>query len=210
MTAKVKDTRTKNWVAIMYPESMPSDWQTRLAELKINVIISPLHDKDVNADGTPKKPHYHVILMFSSNKSFEQVQTLLEPFKCPIPQKVTSIKGQVRYLIHIDNPEKYQYNKGDIQTIGDVDLRQYFNITASQRYDSIADMMDFVDDNFITEFSQLMRYARAHKREDWFPLLCDSSAYVMDKYITSFRNKHREDDIISYQRKRNVQEDDEA
>lgn len=206
MTAKVKDTRTKNWVAIMYPESMPSDWQTRLANLKTNVIISPLHDKDVNADGTAKKPHYHVILMFSSNKSFEQVKTLLEPFKCPIPQKVTSIKGQVRYLIHIDNPEKYQYDKGDIQTIGDVDLLQYFSINSSQRYNLIAEMMDFVDDNLITEFSQLMKYSRRHRQDDWFPLLCDNSAYVMDKYITSFRNQNRGIDPIKYFHDRTVEE----
>lgn len=209
MTQK-KDERSKNWVAIFYPESLPSDWLIRCRELRTDVIISPLHDKDLLEDGTLKKAHYHVIFKFSSNKSFEQVKTMLEPFNCPQPQKVANMKGQVRYLVHIDDPQKHRYNVEDIQIIGNVDITPYFQISQTDRYSLIAEMMDFVSDNFLTEFYQLMNYARKHRSNDWFPLLCDNSAFVMDKFINSFRNKHREDDILSYQRKRNSQEDDEG
>lgn len=200
MAKPKSDTRTKNWAAVFYPDSLPENWLSLCRELLTDIIISPLHDKDVQPDGTKKKPHYHVIFKFTSNKTFEQVKKMLEPFNCPIPQKVTSIKGAVRYLIHIDDPDKAQYNKSDIQIIGNVDIAPYFQITQTDRYSLIKEMIEFVSDNQLTEFSTLLDYATVHRPDDWFPLLCDNSAYVVDKYITSLRNKLKEEhqlDLIS-------------
>ena len=56
---KKKDERKRNYATLVYPDSAPENWQEILSELKVPVFISPLHDKDVNADGKPKKPHYH-------------------------------------------------------------------------------------------------------------------------------------------------------
>ena len=41
-------------------------------------FISPLHDSDINADGEPKKPHWHVILTFKGLKSYEQVKAITD------------------------------------------------------------------------------------------------------------------------------------
>ena len=49
-------------------------------------FISPLHNKDVNADGTPKKPHWHVILTFKGLKSYEQVKAITDKLNAPAPQ----------------------------------------------------------------------------------------------------------------------------
>lgn len=189
MATVTRDYRSKNWVIIVYPESLPENWEQLLRDLKVDIIISPLHDKDKNPDGTLKKPHYHVVLMFSSNKSFAQVKDLVKPLNCPAPQKVASIKGQVRYLVHIDNPEKAQYNQTDIKVIGSVDLARYFKFTENDRHNHIAEMIDFIDEQGIMEFNKLLKYARKERRDDWFPLLCDNSAYVIDKYICSIRNE---------------------
>lgn len=189
----MSDERSKNWVFIGYPDSMPKDWETKLRDMKIDIAVSPLHNKDVNPDGEPKKPHYHIILKYSSNKSKEQVKKDIEVFNSPSPEKVKSMKGQVRYLVHIDNPEKAQYSQEDILVIGGWDIMQYFVLTQADRHNHIADMMDFVDENGITEFNALLRYARKNRRDDWFPLLCDNSAYVMDKYICSIRNEKKDE-----------------
>ena len=47
----------------LYPESAPDGWRDALAEQHVQVLVSPLHDADVTADGTPKKPHWHVLAM---------------------------------------------------------------------------------------------------------------------------------------------------
>ena len=39
---------------ILYADSAPADWQDRIADLHMMALVSPLHDSDVQADGSPK------------------------------------------------------------------------------------------------------------------------------------------------------------
>ncbi|EFF22076.1 replication protein, partial [Enterococcus faecium E1636] len=40
----------------------------------------------------------------------------------------------------------------------------------------------------ITEIKDLIDYAMSERFDDWFPLLCDNSAYIIGQYIKS--NRH--------------------
>ena len=95
-----------------YPESAPEGWRDVLDEQHIQWVESPLHDKDMNADGTPKKPHWHILLLFDGKKSYEQVKELTDKLHATIPQKCASAKGLVRYMAHLDNPEKGAIRQG--------------------------------------------------------------------------------------------------
>jgi len=66
-----------------------------------------LHDKDINPDGELKKSHWHVMMMFSSNKSYKQIRESTMKLRSPNPQKVANAKCMVRYFAHMDNPEKF-------------------------------------------------------------------------------------------------------
>ena len=68
---KEKETRTRSWTFVLYPESAPADWRDKLDDYHIEWVESPLHDRDLNGDGTPKKPHIHVLLSFGSVKSYD-------------------------------------------------------------------------------------------------------------------------------------------
>ena len=74
----MSENRKRNWVFVLYPESAPENWREQLRDMLVPGFISPLHDKDVNADGTPKKPHWHVILTFKGLKSYEQVKAITD------------------------------------------------------------------------------------------------------------------------------------
>ena len=80
-------------------------------------MISPLHKDDVNPYGEVKKPHYHVIVMFDSVKTLEQFAEFADTFGGVGKEKVNSIRGYARYLCHLDNPEKAQYNPYDVVCI---------------------------------------------------------------------------------------------
>ncbi|WP_404814839.1 hypothetical protein [Virgibacillus alimentarius] len=60
-------------------------------------------------------------------------------------------------------------------------------VTKIERYTLIREMMKFVRDNNIIEMMDLLDYAMEERFTDWFPLLCDNSAYIMDSYIKSNR-----------------------
>jgi hypothetical protein len=186
-----KDERVRNWSFVVYPESAPENWQQMLDDMNLQWIVSPLHDKCVNEDGTPKKHHWHVALIFEGNKSFEQIKEITDSLNAPIPQKVNSMIGIVRYMAHMDNPEKAQYSQHEIKGHGGADVAKYLAITATSRYAAIGQMIDFINERKITEFYQLMLYAKESRFYDWFPLLCDNSAYVIGQYIRSVSHKHR-------------------
>jgi hypothetical protein len=46
----------------------------------------------------------------------------------------------------------------------------------------------WVKENKCVEFTDLFDYAAEERFDDWFPLLCDSCAYVMGAYIKSLRH----------------------
>lgn len=184
-----KESRTRNWSIVLYPDSAPSDWRDMLDNLHIEWVESPLHDKDLNADGEIKKAHWHILLLFGGVKSYEQVCEVVEPLNCPIPQRCHNAKALVRYMAHLDNPDKAQYNQADIIAHGGVDLAEMLRPSSSERYIIIKEMIEFVRANNIIEFQDLMDYACVNQFERWFPLLCDNSAYVVNQYIKSQRHR---------------------
>lgn len=179
--------RTRNWSVVVYPESAPENWREFLDELHIEWIESPLHDSDVNATGEVKKAHWHVLLMFGGVKSREQVVEAVAPLNCPSPQKCHNAKALVRYMAHLDNPEKHQYSVSGIRPHGGVDLAEMLRPSSSERYTLIGEMMEWVRDNGVTEFADLVEFAMVEHRDDWLPLLCDSASVIMCNYITSCR-----------------------
>ena len=183
------DGRARVWSAIVYPDSAPENWRDILDEQHLQWVESPLHEFDVYPSGELKKPHTHINLVFEGKKSYKQVREILEPLNCPIPQRCHTLKGSVRYMAHLDNPEKYQYDISDIVCHGGLDLAELLKPSSSERYSLIAEMQDFVKENGITEFQDLFDFARSDRFDTWYPLLCDNSAYVISLYIKSQRHR---------------------
>lgn len=184
-----KESRTRNWTFVLYEDSAPQNWCELIDEEHIEWIESPWHDKDINADGTPKKKHKHILLLFGGVKSYEQVKEITDKLGQPIPQRIHNTKAMVRYMAHLDNPEKAQYSPSDIIPHGGVDLAELLRPSSSERYTIIRDMIDYIRSAAVTEFQDLMDYAAAEHFDDWFPLLCDNSAYVVGQYIKSQRHR---------------------
>lgn len=152
-----EDARYRNWTFLVYEDSAPSNWIEILRdELKLLFVVSPYHQFDHNEDGTSKKPHWHVVLPFEGNKSYDQVKDISNHCSGVEVIPVKSMPGMVQYLIHKNNPEKFQYKKEDIQTFG-VDIEQYFGLTSSQMQAEASKMVQFIYDNNITEFSEFAK-----------------------------------------------------
>lgn len=185
--------RTRNWVFIVYPESVVENWIEIVKEERVPFAVSPLHDMDVSGDtGEVKKPHFHVLITYTTVKTAEQVKELTESIKATIPQKCKSVKGSTRYMAHLDDPNKYQYDAKDIIGYNGFDVMSQIR-TATDRYFCINEMADYIESNDITEFADLFNYARLNRFDDWFPLLCDNSAFIMGQFIKSKRHSKREE-----------------
>lgn len=180
--AKV-DTRTRNFATVVYPDSAPANWQDILSDQFIPAFISPLHDKDTNADGEPKKPHWHVVVMFEGKKSMDQVTELFNLIGGVGCEVVKSTRGYARYLCHLDNPEKAQYNQEDVRSMGGADYIGTIGLIID-KYKAIGEMIDYCMANEVYSYSSLLEYCRM-ERFDWFRVLCDNGTVVIKEYLKS-------------------------
>ena len=108
--------RPKNYALVVYPEDLPADlqvddkWIDVLKGMGHKLVVSPYHDRDVNPDGSKKKPHYHVLLQGGRLwVRFADLKDLVKnDFKgkgVAVPQKCSNTDGLKRYMTHIDNPD---------------------------------------------------------------------------------------------------------
>lgn len=175
--------RTRNYASVVYPESAPEKWMEILGELKVPAIVSPLHDQDKNPTGEPKKPHYHVMLVFEGVKTPDQAREIFSQIGGVGCEPVNSLRGYARYLCHMDNPEKAQYNAADVRAFCGVDYRAIIGLV-SDKYIAIGEIIDFCESQGIYSYATLLLYAR-REREDWFRVLCDSGTLVVKEFLRS-------------------------
>lgn len=177
------------FTCLVYPDSAPADWLSKLEQLHILAAVSPLHDKDVLEDGTGelKKPHYHVVFKYSSLKSFRQVSSDFDFIGGVYPHSesvflreclVRSPDVIFRYLVHADNPEKAQYSSSDVLTFGGLDYIEECsnNVSISK---TIGDICDWCCKTKTTQFMRLCLFAKS-EHPDWF--------MVIVKYTFFFRS----------------------
>ena len=151
-----KNVKKRNWAFVLYPESAPADWREQLQKTGLPCAISPLHNRDVNATGEPKKPHYHVMVFYQGPTSYNVVKRLTDGLNQPIPQVVEQVRGYYRYLTHMDNPEKAQYAASEIQTLNGFDIGDYVDMTKSEVTKTLRALMGYIQDNDLTEYADLM------------------------------------------------------
>ena len=183
MKEKQTTLRTRNFACVVYPESAHPRWKDMLTEQFVPAFISPLHDKDINPTNEPKKPHYHVIIMFDRVKTTEQARAIFEKIGGVGCEVVQSIRGYARYLCHLDNHEKAQYNVDDVVQLCGADYPGTIGL-ATDKYKAIAEMIDFCELNDVVAYNDLLTYCRLN-RFDWFRVLCDNGTVVIKEYLKS-------------------------
>lgn len=187
-----KDGRARYWTFLVYEDSAPENWRSILDDLHAPWVESPYHDKDINPDGEPKKPHWHIMMYFEGKKSFEQMLDIVNLLNSPLPQPVLSSTGLVRYMIHLDNPEKFQYNLLDIVPHQGMDITKYFLPTETQHLAYLHEMFSFIKQQDIRYFSDLLEYARLYKPDTWFVTLSQRYSILFTKFFIS-EDKKRSD-----------------
>lgn len=189
-----KDNRGRNWTFVFYPDSAPNDYEGIIRSWNVEAYLSPLHNEDKNGDGEDKKAHWHVVLCFSGNKSLEQVQELSNELSGVLlsveKNRVADKRVMVRYLVHYDNPEKHQYEVSEIKEFGGADALSFF---VGEKEDSgvICEMMEWCEEQGITSFAKLSKYAAKNKPE-WFRCLTTRRTYFMMHYLKSLEHDFRE------------------
>lgn len=165
----------------LYPESVKPDYLSIIDGWHIQALLSPLHDKDVNEDGSLKKPHYHLELLYSTGRTADAVRKDVVSIGGVGLEILKSKVGYARYLCHLDNPEKAQYDPKDVVEFGGVN---YLSLIETKNKSQVySDIIRYIDECHIKSYAQLLRYAMNFEPL-WFETLCKNGIVIKD-YLRS-------------------------
>lgn len=145
----MKSSRT--WEVVVYPDSESYVAAEVLATVTeyFTQWCYILHDRDVNDDGTPKKAHYHVYGKFDTPRTLQTVANALGVGVASL-RTVSSWRAAVRYAVHLDHPDKYQYSVDDVSanfefvkllTVDDdVQAARIFSFISSSRCSTVSEL----------------------------------------------------------------------
>ena len=175
------EKKQKNWAFTVYPDSAPDDWIRRIDSMHIQAYISPLHDIDVDEQGKAKKPHYHVAIRLTASTGYHAVMGIFEFLNLKYVEPITSFPSYARYLCHLDNPEKAQYDPEKVTALGGIGnyFQEYIDGNYN-KYQVIGEIQDFIRDECagVISFSELVLFARIHKELNWYNCILDNSYII--------------------------------
>lgn len=186
-------SKSRNFAFVLYPESVNSNWKRILTDLN-QPCFYILHDKDTVIDKNTgevvqKKPHYHVMIMFSTPRSDNTAKKI--SIMCGGNghlETLISKRGYARYLCHIDDEFKYKYDYNKVCSVNGANYTDCIATDAEmvdKNNDLLAEIIKYCNDNNIIAYCQIVDYCIANRR-DWLPIIRKNShmicAYVKSKF----------------------------
>lgn len=108
---------SRSWELVLYPDAENYCFEEIIANAVryFEQWAYILHDSDTTADGDLKKSHYHFYGRCSTPRT---PQSVVNVIGVPISsiRNVSKWKSAIRYLIHADNPEKFQYEPDSVSS----------------------------------------------------------------------------------------------
>lgn len=167
---KIVDKRFRNFLLVIYEDDLKFRGQLNslLQEGKCAYIR---HDKDLDDEGKLKKPHYHIVLnrkdactISSLSKRNNVEEHMIEPIK-------KSFNGALKYLIHYNCNDKYEYEVEDVK-FNDLTLERKFLDLVNKEIPEVEKVMsiqDFIEScNDYIDIGVLGRYVQKINQWDAF------------------------------------------
>lgn len=168
--------KARYFTFLLYPESIPENWEIELESIGVPIAISPLHDKDLSSvEGQKyKKAHYHVIYVaknpVTSDSVRKKIRGILGDNSVAKVQIVSqSMENIYLYLTHESkdaiSKNKYKYNKTDIKLLNNFDIDRYITLDVEDKDEMLNDVCDMIDDHGLANIRELRRFIKERGTE---------------------------------------------
>ncbi|MYL44005.1 replication protein [Virgibacillus salexigens] len=172
--------KARYFTFILYPESIPEDWEMRLESIGLPIAISPLHDKDLSGvEGQKyKKAHYHIIYVAKNPVTADSVRlkikrTLGEQSVSKVQIVIQSMENIYLYLTHESKDaiakNKHKYDKKDIKLLNNFDIDRYITLDVEDKDDMLNDVCDLIDEHGLANIRELRRFVKSRGTEHGLP-----------------------------------------
>lgn len=164
--------KARYFTFLLYPESIPSDWELKLETLGIPMAISPLHDKDLsNIEGQKyKKAHYHVLYIaknpVTADSVRKKIKLLLGEKSLAMVQIVLNVENMYLYLTHESKDaiekKKHVYDKADIKLLNNFDIDRYIVIDEYEKEELFNVICELIEEYQLANLLELAKFVRRY------------------------------------------------
>lgn len=143
---EIEEKRYRHFMILLYPEW--SNFNDILQDIKGSfknyAYIKHMPEEE------EKKEHFHLILSLDNPRSEQSLSKRLEIDKRFV-RHIKSLRGSCRYLIHMDNEDKYQYD------LTNVIVSNSFKSTYFKSFDDLLSDEEILDNiySFINDYKEL-------------------------------------------------------
>lgn len=145
---KVSESKSRNWTAVLYPDSMITGWQDRIYRLIQVPFEYIIHDKDeveIEEDKfQPRKCHVHIIVHYGAPTTYKNIYNLLLIALSGLGKRCLNKIEPVRNLLYLhkylthSTPDaikegKYRYQEEDIVNGNNWDLGAFVELEENDR-----------------------------------------------------------------------------
>lgn len=168
------ENKARYFTFLLYPESTPEDFVTKLESLSLPMAISPLHNQDVSEIDTDsgevkyKKEHYHVI--YAANNPVtpssvrDRIKRTLGKESVAMVKICDSVPDLYQYLTHESKSaikaNKHVYNKEDIIHLNNFDIDRYTGQSKEEKDDVFELACDLIMENGLLNIVMLNEYVK--------------------------------------------------
>lgn len=186
----INNSRGRNWCLILYPIEDETHYKA-LEYIKKNYSDFAYieHDLDLDNNGQLKKSHTHVVIHFN-NARFRNSIALELGITPNYVQSCNNINLALEYLIHLNDPDKYQYSIDKV--IGSLKnklilLIENKNISESEKVQLIIDFLKSYDKTLsYTDFIEFIIsnnfYSTFRRSATMFSKILDEHNFKISKY----------------------------
>lgn len=129
-----------------------------------------LHDRDVNKDGTPKEPHYHIMLSTKNAATLGQVRRWFPDNQNTLAQVLKDDEQCAKYLTHEGGTaNKAPYDRDAIKELGEgMECFRRAACSSGRGAETVEDLINDIN-NGVSEREMHRRYGRDYiiYREKW-------------------------------------------
>lgn len=176
----------RNWMGVVWEDQLDPKFLDNFIEQGIRGFAIR-HDQDTLDNGTVKKPHWHILSVFSGAKSYNQMLDLYK--RCCGDKAVNTVQfrddigGAARYLCHLGYPDKHEYKPDEVICINGTDYVEAVTQLSDLR---IYDMQikKFISEHHIKYFNVLSDYG-TFVNQEWKTCI-DGRAVFWVKYLASY------------------------
>ena len=173
--------KARYFTFLLYPDSIPEDWELRLELIGVPSAISPLHDKDLSSvEGQLyKKAHYHVLYVAKNPVTADSVRVRIKRAlgeqSVALVQIVLNIENMYLYLTHESKDaiekKKHKYDKADIKHLNNFDIDRYVTLDAEQKDDILDEVCNIIADYRLANILELKNFVSEKGAEYGLPTM---------------------------------------